>query len=113
MPKLRDAKTDSKTVSMTRRNLFATLLAPLVAKFARKPKEFFSLDEFRERFIDPQLNSGKVHITELWPRDNPYLFFMEPPPRPYLREQLEISLAAPDAITIRLPGYYVGKRGSL
>lgn len=55
---------------VTRRNLFAALLAPLVAKFARKP--------LPESGVAIARAAERVRVVEFWPRDNPFLYFMPP-----------------------------------
>lgn len=59
---------------MTRRSLFATLFAPLVAKFVSKRLPVSGVEIAR--------NAERVRIIEFWPRENPVLYFM-PPIKPY------------------------------
>jgi hypothetical protein len=64
---------------MNRRSFFAVLLAPLVARFVPKPK----LKTGTGTLFNPtenvyqQWEEARVKIIEMWPRDNPWIYFME------------------------------------
>lgn len=86
---------------MTRRNLFATLLAPLVAKFAG-PKQ--RPGESRLHFL---YRTGTMKYVPFGEWANP---IASPTDEDYASGRVK---QLGDTINIRLPAYYVGRRGSL